>query len=269
MMDKLVSYVQMLTFQRDQLTLQHIRDFTEQLQKISDQKTLCQFFSDQIQQRGYHQFDAFALLEGSESHPKQPGNFFVCDYFLGHALSFVSEGWLQLDPCVPYIGQTSQPFDYIHFLKSNLQNSSVKWQLRMLRFERIRHAWCIPLNIRGATRAVTLYLRGKGLETTEHFEQTRFEMQLISTEFMARLTHLQGLESEKFMTVKPIPELSPRELDCLHWVARGKTNAEIGVILSISENTVRFHMKNLFQKLDVRTRSDAVRTGLRHGLLIE
>jgi len=52
--------------------------------------------------------------------------------------------------------------------------------------------------------------------------------------------------------------LSDRENEILHWVKSGKTNFEIGMILSISPNTVKNHLKRIFQKLDVTCRAQAV-----------
>jgi DNA-binding CsgD family transcriptional regulator len=52
--------------------------------------------------------------------------------------------------------------------------------------------------------------------------------------------------------------LSPRESECLHWVSAGKTDFEIGTILSISPRTVRFHVNNAKVKLGVTTRIQAV-----------
>jgi DNA-binding CsgD family transcriptional regulator len=52
--------------------------------------------------------------------------------------------------------------------------------------------------------------------------------------------------------------LTPRELEVLRWVAPGKTNAEIAVLLYISPETVRRHIRNVFSKLGVRTRTAAV-----------
>ncbi len=54
--------------------------------------------------------------------------------------------------------------------------------------------------------------------------------------------------------------LSGRERQIMEWVALGKTNPEIGSILSISEFTVKNHMKNIFGKLDVTNRAQAVST---------
>lgn len=51
--------------------------------------------------------------------------------------------------------------------------------------------------------------------------------------------------------------LSERESEIMDWVGKGKTNAEIGSILSISEFTVRNHLYHIFQKLGVYNRTQA------------
>lgn len=55
-----------------------------------------------------------------------------------------------------------------------------------------------------------------------------------------------------------VPTLSERERQIMVWVAMGKTNPEIGMILDISEFTVKNHMKSIFSKLDVTNRAQAV-----------
>ena len=51
--------------------------------------------------------------------------------------------------------------------------------------------------------------------------------------------------------------LSPREFEVLGYVAQGQTNTEIAEELTISENTIRFHLKNIFEKLAVTNRTEA------------
>jgi DNA-binding CsgD family transcriptional regulator len=53
-------------------------------------------------------------------------------------------------------------------------------------------------------------------------------------------------------------ELTPREAEVLGWIAHGKQNNEIAQLLFISPHTVRKHIENIFEKLDVRTRTAAV-----------
>ncbi|MDP3088429.1 MAG: LuxR C-terminal-related transcriptional regulator [Methylotenera sp.] len=54
------------------------------------------------------------------------------------------------------------------------------------------------------------------------------------------------------------PSLSDREVEIMDWVNKGKSNYEIGEILSISHNTVKNHLKTIFKKLNVFSRAQAV-----------
>jgi DNA-binding NarL/FixJ family response regulator len=63
------------------------------------------------------------------------------------------------------------------------------------------------------------------------------------------------------------PALSAREVQVLRLVAQGRTNAEIGKELFISEATVKTHLLRVFNKLDVADRTAAVTTAMSHGLL--
>jgi ATP/maltotriose-dependent transcriptional regulator MalT len=56
--------------------------------------------------------------------------------------------------------------------------------------------------------------------------------------------------------------LSDRELEVLVLVARGFANRQIATQLHISEATVKRHLANIYEKIGVRSRSDAVRTAL-------
>jgi DNA-binding NarL/FixJ family response regulator len=61
--------------------------------------------------------------------------------------------------------------------------------------------------------------------------------------------------------------LTPRELEVLHLLARGRTNAEIAAQLYISEHTVKTHVANVLMKLDLRDRIHAVIHAYETGLV--
>ena len=61
--------------------------------------------------------------------------------------------------------------------------------------------------------------------------------------------------------------LTTRELDVLAWAAEGKTAWEIGKILSISERTVKFHLSNIYRKLGVTTRAQALVSAIKMDIL--
>ncbi len=60
--------------------------------------------------------------------------------------------------------------------------------------------------------------------------------------------------------------LAPRELEVLQHLAAGHRNRTIASTLGISENTVKFHVRNLFKKLDVSSRTEAIAMAHNHGL---
>jgi len=62
-------------------------------------------------------------------------------------------------------------------------------------------------------------------------------------------------------------QLTPRELDVLRLVAHGKANKEIAKELDITDGTVKVHLTNLFQKLSVTSRTEAIAAAIRRGLV--
>jgi len=70
--------------------------------------------------------------------------------------------------------------------------------------------------------------------------------------------------------VEPRPRgqpLSERELECLSLSARGQTNSDIALKLSLSERTVQFHFSNSLSKLGAANRHEAVAIAVSRGLI--
>lgn len=61
--------------------------------------------------------------------------------------------------------------------------------------------------------------------------------------------------------------VSPRELDVLHLLRKGRSNAEIAAALDIAERTVKFHVTSLMHKLDASDRAGVVARGFDLGIL--
>jgi two-component system NarL family response regulator len=63
------------------------------------------------------------------------------------------------------------------------------------------------------------------------------------------------------------PSLTPREVAVLELVAKGKSNKEIGVVLSLAEGTVKTHLKRIFEKLGVSDRTEAALLAVQRGIV--
>lgn len=62
-------------------------------------------------------------------------------------------------------------------------------------------------------------------------------------------------------------ELTRRELEILRLVAEGYSNSQLAKMLWVTEQTVKFHLSNIYRKLDVANRTEASRWAQVHGLL--
>jgi DNA-binding NarL/FixJ family response regulator len=63
------------------------------------------------------------------------------------------------------------------------------------------------------------------------------------------------------------PGLTRRELEILRLVAEGHSNAQLARMLWVTEQTVKFHLSNIYRKLEVANRTEASRWAQVHGLL--
>jgi two-component system NarL family response regulator len=72
---------------------------------------------------------------------------------------------------------------------------------------------------------------------------------------------------QKLTTGLSSESLTGRELNVLELLARGKSNKEIGANLYISETTVKSHLRSIFRKLNVLSRTEAITVASRRGLV--
>jgi two-component system NarL family response regulator len=63
------------------------------------------------------------------------------------------------------------------------------------------------------------------------------------------------------------PQLTPREVAVLELVAKGKSNKEIGTMLTLAEGTVKTHLKRIYEKLGVGDRTEAALMAVQRGIV--
>ena len=93
----------------------------------------------------------------------------------------------------------------------------------------------------------------------------------LARRLLQKLTEVHNTELNRFQTRMPVDhnnkKLSQREIEILSLVAAGYSSAEVAVKITISEQTVTTHMKNIYRKLNVHTRMQAVTSAKNQGLL--
>jgi DNA-binding NarL/FixJ family response regulator len=80
------------------------------------------------------------------------------------------------------------------------------------------------------------------------------------------LKFLQPLKKRINNLLQP-ETLTPRELEILRLIADGEGNKSIASLLNISQHTVKFHISSIFEKLNVSSRTEAIKAGISRGLI--
>lgn len=138
-----------------------------------------------------------------------------------------------------------------------------------------------------AARSETTTVSGEvGLMSGETLRASVAPCRAASGEMLGRLLILRDVSEEKRIQVSlsaevaerlaglalpatdapEIAALTQRERQILGLLAAGLTNAEIGESLNVSPNTVASHLKNLYSKIQVHSRSEAAAFAVRHGV---
>ncbi|GHH05987.1 helix-turn-helix transcriptional regulator [Pseudodonghicola xiamenensis] len=113
----------------------------------------------------------------------------------------------------------------------------------------------IPLNRpTGQFGAMTLLAVDQKPLTDDALQAT----QILAHMAMARASALTERIATSGGVLRRIRLLSKHQLEILRWVARGKTNREIAIILGSTRRTIDYHMQQILNKLEVSSRAQAV-----------
>lgn len=98
-------------------------------------------------------------------------------------------------------------------------------------------------------------------------DMVRTELVQSIREVHAGRRHISAPVAARLAQHTPRVALSPRELQVLQLIAKGLRNKEIGAALDIAEDTVKIHIKNIFAKLEVIDRTQAVVSASQRGFI--
>lgn len=171
---------------------------------------------------------------------------------------YQQESYVNQDPTVLQGRRSATPFLWDDKLFSDTKNMWEEAQSHGL-----RHGWSQSnLDGSGAASLLTLARSHEKISESElHANESRMRW-LVS---VAHLSLSNVYQSD--LRAQLNPNLTDRELEVLRWSADGKSAGEISDILSISKNTVDFHIKNAVQKLQTANKTAAVVRAVMMGLL--
>jgi DNA-binding CsgD family transcriptional regulator len=102
--------------------------------------------------------------------------------------------------------------------------------------------------------------------TTEDWSKLRKKI-IANLQLAAVYMHDRVMKSDRLIDLLRYPALSTREIEMLQWVAAGKTQQDIGDILSMSPRTVEVHLRSSREKLNALSTAQAVGRAISMGLI--
>ncbi|OAF20207.1 transcriptional regulator [Bradyrhizobium neotropicale] len=189
----------------------------------------------------------FAYLAMPRRRGKRP--LVISTYPVDWVSHYVRSSYERLDPIITLALESTEPFKWGLDLPSKPLSAAQQRFLHEAAQFGISLGFTVPLHDEdGAVAALTFAAN----QRRPQFERC-VDLQAPVLQLMARCFHWQVRRKLlQEVTIDGIP-LSPRELDCLGWAARGKTTWEIGQILGISRNTAAYYLNSARNKLGVRT----------------
>lgn len=163
------------------------------------------------------------------------------------------------DPAVLHSGQTIDPYTWSEALESGDYSKSQRRIVHEGTEFGMTEGFVIPI-VSFADGPGGIALAGSHVELSV---RDRAEMQLAAIYAHAKIRALNPRRRKP----KRTPSLSPRERECMHWVAAGKSDWEIAEILSLSHKTIHNTVERAKQKLGVPTRVQAVVAAIRIGIV--
>lgn len=127
----------------------------------------------------------------------------------------------------------------------------------------LKHGWA--QSTLDGTGAAGLLSLSRGTEVIAEKELQAHQLQMRWLGSLAHMALLRRTRNE--LPARQGKNLTKREIEVLKWSAAGKTVDEIGSILAVATDTVKFHVKNASRKLDCHNKTQAVAQAAMLGLL--
>ena len=179
---------------------------------------------------------------------------------------YFANGYVNIDPVPQYCFNANRPFTW-DFVIDHLHISGTQKLLMYQAAEaNLLNGIGVPMH------GVNGELAGVGMaSSTGNPESDRTVLMTIKAichQFHLAYTDLLLAEDGQEILVGNRVRLTNREREILSWVAEGKSDSDIADILGISYSTVRFHLNNVYSKLEANERIYAITKAIRLGLIL-
>jgi DNA-binding CsgD family transcriptional regulator len=237
-----------------------LEEFITQSNGAPSQEEVFALFQKALKDLGYDSV-VYSLLTDHPSIGRKAGHGVMGNYPADWMDYYMAKGYFVKDPIPKHAFTTADAYTWEHVVETGSISSRQK---------RLMHEAQEAKLLSGA--AVAIYgpnfeVAGVGLASSAGGVKPSGDMLSV----IRALSHQFHFAYSQFDLPRGLPArqvyLTPREREILSYSAEGKSVSVIASIVSLSDGTVKFHLKNIYAKLDVSSRQTAVVKAIRLGLI--
>ncbi len=236
----------------------HFEDFMRDTSRARSGQDLFRLFARAVGQYGYDRI-LFSIPRDPEMPEELNKHGLLVNYPADFMNYYFEKDLARIDPVLKACFTQSRAFTWADL---EAHSSLTEAQLRLMRMGEgagLNNGVGVPIRSHNAMVA------GFGLASSERRDAARFDADILGALAAQFYVAFKRLYARPLSTSEIPVSLTPKETEILSWVAAGKTDDEIAVILGISRNTVDSHMRHVFRKLEAGNRVSAVVKGIGQG----
>lgn len=234
-------------------TLEYIRD----VNLAPDAASICGLVLDRTRQFGFESVLAGTMPLPGTNPLQQKSHVILNRWPVAWAERYFSRGYLFEEPTIRRVRAASRPFLWSDLESECVDDPAASRVMNEAGDFGLKHGITVAVGTLEGDIAGFSFAGGK-IEVPDH---AKGMIALLATYGLGRAIMLLEGRTEKMVS------LSPRERDALSWAAEGKTEWEIGEILSISQHTAEKHLRSGMLKLNASNRTHAIAKAVRLGLI--
>ncbi len=239
-----------------------IERFIEEANQAKSPEEVSRLFADALKFFGYDRF-CYSLITPHPSVGLNAQHGVQCNFSDDWMQYYAAKEYLKIDPVVRAAGVTRRPILW----NSLLPACTAEQKKLMDEAAEARLLDGIAIPIYGAHGEIAGVSMASSVGGVRPDKNVLCKLQAIFTQF--HLVHTELSSNNRSQDdFSGAVHLTAREKEILSWAAEGKSDSVIGEIIGVSHSTVRFHMNNVFKKLQANERTLATVKAVRHGLIL-
>ena len=240
------------------MPVEKVTELLSEMEAVGDPSDLPQFFERVTQTYGLASVAYLGAGFGKGQQRHEP--YVTATYSLDWIERYKAERYVAIDPVVQIGMRRMLPIDWRDF--GSTSEAVRRFFGEAMEFGVGRQGLSIPIHGRHGDKALF------SVTSNATDEDWRGQRKQFTRDFQLLAMHVHAMLLELEGTPVPDVKLSPRERECLLWIAEGKTAWECSVILGLSLHTVRCYLESARHKLGASSNTHAVAKATKAGLLL-